>query len=51
MYTRTQNALKNNFNELEFHTLLLNCGPVPLRYIEDIVDNYIAENKKYYPKG
>ena len=45
MYTRTQNALKNNFNELEFHTLLLNCGPVPLRYIEDIVDNYIAENK------
>ena len=45
MYNRTKTALKENFNELEFHKLILDCGPVPLRYVETIVDNYIEENK------
>ena len=45
MYERTKNALGTAFNEVEFHKLLLDCGPVPLRYIETVVDEYIADNR------
>lgn len=45
MYNKAKSSLKNNFDELEFHTLILDCGPVPLRYIETVVDNYIEANK------
>ncbi|MBQ8293167.1 MAG: DUF885 domain-containing protein [Bacilli bacterium] len=44
MYDRTKLALGDNFSELEFHQLILDCGPVPLRFVETIVDEYI--NKK-----
>lgn len=45
MYEKTKSTLKDNFNELEFHQLILDCGPIPLRFVETIVDNYIEENK------
>ncbi len=45
MYNRTKSALMDNFSEIEFHKLILDCGPVPLRFVETIVDNYIEENK------
>ncbi len=44
MYTRTKNSLGNNFNEVEFHKLILDCGPIPLRYVESIVNQYINDN-------
>ena len=45
MYERTKTALQDNFSELEFHKLILDCGPVPLRFVENIVNDYIENNK------
>ncbi len=45
MYERAEQALGTNFSPLEFHKLILDCGPVPLRYVETVVDNYINANK------
>lgn len=44
IYTRTKNSLGNNFDEVEFHKLILDCGPIPLRYVELIVEQYINNN-------
>ena len=41
MRNKVQNALKDNFIIEDFHKLILDCGPVPLRYIETVVDEYI----------
>ena len=43
MYERTENALGSKFSALEFHKLILDCGPVPLKY----VDAYIKEVMNY----
>ena len=45
MYERTKSTLQEKFSELDFHTLLLDCGPVPLRFVETIVNQYIESNK------
>lgn len=45
MYERCENALGDKFSALEFHKLILDCGPVPLRYVETVIDNYIESNK------
>ena len=45
MYDRTKSALSSNFNELEFHKQLLDCGPIPLKYVEKVIDQYIENNK------
>ena len=45
MHDRAKNALGSNFDPIEFHKLILDCGPVPLRFIETEVDNYIANKK------
>ncbi len=45
MYEKAKTSLKDNFNEIEFHKLLLDCGPVPLRYVEIVVDEYISNHK------
>ena len=44
MRERVSAALGENFNELEFHKLILDCGPIPLRFVENVVDKYIEEN-------
>ena len=45
MRTRVETALGNNFDEVEFHKTILDCGPVPLKYVEIVIDEYISENK------
>lgn len=45
MYERCEQALGENFKVEEFHKLILDCGPVPLRFIEVVVDEYIKGNK------
>lgn len=45
MYERTEAALGEKFSALEFHKLILDCGPVPLRFVETVVDEYIEANK------
>ncbi len=32
---RAKNALKSDYNEKEFHTILLNCGPAPFFIVEE----------------
>lgn len=44
MYTKTKTLLGDDFNEVEFHRLILDCGPIPLRYVEAIVNQYINDN-------
>ena len=34
-----------NFDIRDFHSLLLDNGPVPLRVMETIVDDYIADHR------
>lgn len=41
MYDRTKLALGDAFDEVEFHQTILDCGPVPLRFVEVVVDEYI----------
>ena len=31
---RAKNMLKSDYNEKEFHTILLNCGPAPFFIVE-----------------
>ena len=45
MRTRVETALGNNFDEVEFHKTILDCGPIPLKYVEIVIDEYISENK------
>lgn len=45
MRKRAETALGSNFNEIEFHKKILDCGPVPLRFVEVVIDEYIKENK------
>ncbi len=44
MYNKAKTALGNNFNEVDFHKIILDAGAVPLKYIEVLVDEYIANN-------
>lgn len=34
-----------NFDLLEFHTILLNCGPVPLKYVDSYLKEYYKISK------
>jgi uncharacterized protein (DUF885 family) len=45
MYQRAKTALGVTFNEKEFHTLILNLGPMPLHFVEERVNKYIEEKK------
>jgi uncharacterized protein (DUF885 family) len=45
MRNRVETALGNKFNEIEFHKTILDCGPVPLKYVEIVIDDYIKDNK------
>ncbi len=42
MYDRTKLALGESFDPTEFHQVILDCGPVPLRFVEVVVDEYIS---------
>ncbi|MBR2891912.1 MAG: DUF885 family protein [Bacilli bacterium] len=46
MYNRCEEALQEDFNVEEFHKLILDCGPVPLRFVEVVVDEYIESKTK-----
>ena len=41
MQKRVEEALGENYDPIAFHQLILECGPVPLRFIEPVVDEYI----------
>jgi uncharacterized protein (DUF885 family) len=45
MRTRAETALGSNFDEVEFHKTILDCGPIPLKYVEIVIDEYISDNK------
>ena len=45
MYERCETALGVDFNVEEFHKLILDCGPVPLRFVEVVVDQYISNKR------
>lgn len=45
MYERAATALGEDFKPIEFHKLVLDCGPVPLRFVEKVVDEYIQNNQ------
>ncbi len=45
MVERASTALGNKFNIEEFHKVILDCGPVPLRFVEVVVDEYIESYK------
>lgn len=41
MYDNVKTKLGNNFNAKDFHKTILDCGPLPLKYVEKIVyDKY-----------
>lgn len=42
MRERVMNALGDNYDPIAFHKLILDCGPLPLRFVEVVVDEYIA---------
>ncbi len=43
---RAMNELGNAFSLAEFHQAILQCGNIPLRLIEELVDDYIARVKE-----
>ena len=45
MQNRVQEALGENYDPIAFHQLLLECGPVPLRFVEPVVDEYIRNHE------
>ena len=45
MYERTKTALGEKFDPTKFHQTILDCGPVPLRFVEVVVNEYIENNK------
>ena len=44
MYNYAVQQSGNNFNPIDFHKIILDCGPVPLKYIEEIVNNTYNHN-------
>lgn len=40
-----ENSLGEKFNEIDFHKVLIEHGPIPIVLLEDAVNSYIAENK------
>ena len=44
MRDRVMTALGDDYDPIAFHKLILDCGPVPLRFVETVVDEYIALN-------
>ena len=43
MHDRAVDALGYAFDEIEFNSVILNCGAAPLKYVEVAVDEYIAD--------
>lgn len=41
MYEKAKNTLGESFNEKEFHQLILDLGPIPLKFVEIKVDEYL----------
>lgn len=39
MYETVSSKLGNSFIDLEFHKTILDCGPAPLKYVEEVVYN------------
>ncbi|KAK7477822.1 hypothetical protein BaRGS_00030900 [Batillaria attramentaria] len=48
---RAKTALGSSFDVREFHSLLLNHGPVPLGVMETIVNDYISDNGRHHGEG
>jgi uncharacterized protein (DUF885 family) len=42
MYEKAQKKLGTSFNEKEYHKLILDLGPIPLKFVEQEVDKYLA---------
>lgn len=45
MHDRAKAELGDKFNVEEFHKIILDCGPIPLRFVEMVVDEYIKNSK------
>ena len=48
LHTDAKNALGKFYNEIEFNKEILSYGWVPMEKLEQIVENYIAEQKSFY---
>lgn len=48
LHTDAKNALGKFYNEIEFNKEILSYGWVPMEKLEEIVENYIAEQKSFY---
>ena len=38
MYINVYQIMGNNFDIVDFHKTILDCGPIPLRFVEEIVN-------------
>lgn len=43
MYEYAKQASGNDFDPIAFHQIILNCGPVPLRFIEEIIEEQYSK--------
>ena len=48
LHTKAKSALGVNYNEIDFNREILSYGWVPMEKLEQIVENYIAEQKNLY---
>ena len=39
MYINVYQKMGNNFDIIDFHKTILDCGPIPLRYVEEVVNS------------
>lgn len=43
LYNKAKNTLGQNFDPVAFHEVILNCGPIPIRYVEEKVNDYLNQ--------
>ena len=46
MRQQAEEALGRDFDEVEYHEVVLSCGPAPLSYVQEKVDGYIQNAEK-----
>ena len=46
MRQQAEEALGRDFDEVEYHEVVLSCGPAPLSYVQEKVDDYIQNAEK-----
>ena len=44
--TKAEEALGERFDPRDFYDVVLQCGPIPLDMLEDLVDAYISNTKE-----